>query len=160
MYEIIFRPSYFWQSSEGTGSDGSYKYGMTGFALTPTFRLYPLENEFMRFFFQVGVNYGKLYGSITEGSFSTEFSGGSFGYSAGLGVELCFTSAHCMTLEGNLRGLAAERVLVTAISGTAATSTAGIDSGMAVGKELEMDGRDVKLSGSGIVALIGYSMHF
>lgn len=164
IFEMILRPTYFWQTTEGAASGGSfpgsYKYSVSGFTIFPMLRMYPLENDLMKFFFQFGVGYGKLKGSITEASFSADFNGGTFGYLAGLGVEMCFTDSHCIALEGNLRGLPAERLLVDSVSGSPAGTNQGIDNGMSAGKELEMDGRDVKITGSGIQATLGYVMRF
>lgn len=159
MYEIMFRPSYFWHAVDGTKSGGgAYEYGVKGLMLYPIFRLYPLENAFMKFFFQFGVGYGKMYGKVVENTFTVEFEGSSFGYLAGLGVEMCVTDSHCFVLEGNLRGSPAERSLVTSVSGTAPASWG--NSVGAVGSEIEMDSRDLKITGSGILANLGYVMRF
>ncbi len=159
MYEIMFRPSYFWHNAEGSGGGAPYEYGVKGFMLYPMFRLYPLENAFMKFFFQFGVGYGKLYGRVKENTYTVEFDGSSFGYLAGLGVEMCVTDSHCFSLEGNLRGSPAERSLVTSVSGSK-PGDSRITQGTVVGQELEMDDRDLKITGSGILANIAYVMRF
>lgn len=162
MYEIMFRPSYFWHSATGGTTGGApYEYGVKGLMLYPIFRLYPLENAFMKFFFQFGVGFGKLYGSVKQNTYTVEFEGSSFGYLAGLGVEMCITDSHCFALEGNLRGSPAERSLVTSVSGSAPTVWGNTGNPTpTVGQELEMDNRDLKITGSGIVANIGYVMRF
>ncbi|OQW50747.1 MAG: hypothetical protein A4S09_11370 [Proteobacteria bacterium SG_bin7] len=162
IYELMFRPSYFWHSATGGTTGGApYEYGVKGLMLYPIFRLYPLENAFMKFFFQFGVGYGKLYGTVKENTYTVEFEGSSFGYLAGLGVEMCMTDSHCFILEGNLRGSPAERSLVTSVSGTQSGAIWGNTStSVAVGQEIEMDNRDLKITGSGILANIGYVMRF
>lgn len=159
IYEIMFRPSYFWHSVDGSKSGGgAYEYGVKGLMLYPVFRLYPLENAFMKFFFQFGVGYGKLYGRVVENTYTVEFEGNNFGYLAGLGVEMCVTDAHCFGLEGNLRGARAEKSTVTSVSGT--PPGGGITQGSSVGQELEMDSRDLVITGSGIQANLVYVMRF
>lgn len=160
IYEIMFRPSYFWHSATGGTSGGAaYEYGVKGLMLYPIFRLYPLENSFMKFFFQFGVGYGKLYGTVKENTYTVEFEGNTFGYLAGLGVEMCITDSHCFSLEGNLRGAPAERSLISSVSGTVPVG-GRISQGSTVGQELEMDNRDLKITGSGILANLGYVMRF
>lgn len=159
MFEMMFRPSYFWHSVSGNGSGSqAVEYGVKGFTLYPMLRIIPLENAIMKFFFQVGVGYGKLTGTIKENTYSAEFAGSTFGYLAGLGTEICFTDSHCMVIEGNLRGMPVERSEITSVSGTV-TGT-GLSQGNAVGDEVEMGGRDLKVTGSGILANLGYVMRF
>ena len=42
-----------YQKEDGTGSDGTYSYSVTGWTVFPMLRLYPLENEFMKFYMQM-----------------------------------------------------------------------------------------------------------
>ena len=46
MFAMQFRPSYFTQS----GSGGTDKSSLTGYTVFPLVRMYPLENNFIRFF--------------------------------------------------------------------------------------------------------------
>ena len=160
IYEMLFRPSYFFHSQSGTGASQPYEYGVSGYSVFPIFRFYPLESSVMKFFFQVGVGYGGFNGEITEASYNLKFSGGSFGFLGGLGIEMCFVPSHCFALEGNLRGLGASRVVADSVSGTPAGSVPGISQGTSAGQEVEMDSRDLGVSISGLQALLGYVIHW
>lgn len=155
IFAMVFRPSYFTQSTKGSGGGSDYNYSLSGWTFFPMLRIYPLENNFIRFFMQLGIGYGQLTGEIEEGSASTEFKGSNFGALGGLGAEFCFTDAHCMVLEGNLRYLPMERNLPKSSSGTFAG-----DSVDPSGTELEMSGRDVKTTMSGVQAILGYMFNF
>jgi hypothetical protein len=151
MFALQFRPSYVMQSSSG----GGYDTKLTGYSLFPMLRLYPLENNFLKFFLQTGVGYGRLSGSMSGPNGKVEWSGGAFGAAAGLGAEFCFTDEHCMVVEGNLRYLPIERNIVSSTSGT----VGGFDTPSTDG-ELENGNMDVKTTLSGIQGIISYQMNF
>ncbi len=155
MFSIAFRPSYITQSSTGSGTDGSYDYKLTGFTLFPMFRLYPLENSFIKFYIQTGLGYGHLSGEITQGATSVGFSGSAFGAVGGLGVDFCFTPAHCLSVEGNLRYLPIERNVASSGTGGVAGLT---QSGN--GQEVEIGGNDMKTTMSGIQGSVAYTLNF
>lgn len=149
MFSMMFRPSYVTQTASGGGVEAKE----TGFTFFPMLRLYPLENSFIHFFMQAGLGYGKLTTELSNGSASGTYDGSAFGAIGGLGALFCFTSFHCMTVEGNVRYLPMERNTGTS-SGTLGgnlTQTNG---------ELEGNGQDVGTTLSGIQGLIGYKMMF
>ncbi len=151
MFAIQFRPSYFMQSASGS----SYDTKLSGFTIFPMVRLYPLENNFIKFFLQTGVGYGRLSGNMDGPNGKVAWSGGAFGATAGLGSEFCFTDEHCMVIEGNVRYLPIERNIVSSKSGT----VSGFDTPTVDG-ELENGNSDVKTSMSGIQGIISYQMNF
>lgn len=158
MAAVLFRPSYFFQSEDGTGDDGSYEYGLSAFTFVPTLRFYMLENKMVKFFGQMGIGIGFMNGEIKEGARSVEFSGTDFGYLAGVGAEFCIIGPqHCFSLEGNLRLMGIDRLEVDSSSGAAdpGTNSYEID-----GKELELDSTDLSASLSGIQGFIGYTYYF
>lgn len=155
MFAIKFRPSYFMQSADG----GNVKTSMTGMTFFPMLRVYPLENQFMKFFLQTGVGYGKLSGSLSNsnsGGASTDFTGSAFGAMAGLGAEFCFTDSHCLTIEGNIRYLPIERNLVTGGNGVTDSNLTGNTNG----RELETNNNDVGSTMSGLQGAIAYQIYF
>jgi hypothetical protein len=155
IFALKFRPSYFMQSAEG----GNISTSMTGLTFFPFLRMYPLENNFMKFFLQVGIGYGRLSGSIKDSnstSLETEFAGGAFGAMGGLGAEFCFTDSHCLTIEGNVRYLPIERNVVSGGNG----ATAGSITQNTKGLELESYNADLGTSLSGIQGIIAYQMYF
>lgn len=157
IYQLQLRPSYFYQSEEGTGASGAHEYSVTGFTVFPIFRLYPLENDFMKFFMQIGLGYGRANTDIKEGSFTAKGAGGAFGSLVGLGAEFCFTENHCIDFEGNYRYLTMERNIATSVNGTPGTgslSQAGKD------QELELDNTDLAARFTGLQFLMGYTMYF
>lgn len=151
MYAMQFRPSYFTQSSKGSG----YETKLTGMTFFPMLRIYALENSFIHFFLQLGVGYGKLDGEMTGPGTSASWSGDSFGTMGGMGAEFCFTSSHCMVVEGNVRYLSIQRSVVKSTSG----SPAGF-SQVVGGQELEANGSDVATTMSGIQGTLAYQMNF
>ena len=155
MFAIAFRPSYITQGTTGSGSDGSYDYKLSGFTLFPLFRLYPLENSFIKFYMQTGLGYGRMSGSIAQGATSIDFAGSAFGAIGGLGVDFCFTPSHCLSIEGNLRYLPIERNLATSATG----SVAGL-SQSTNGQEVEIGGGDLKTTMSGIQGSVAYTLNF
>lgn len=159
MYAFVFRPSYFMQKTDGSGPGGNYDYSLNGFTVFPIFRLYPLENAFIKFYMQTGLGYGNLSGSITAGGKNLDFKGSAFGAMGGIGVEFCFTDSHCMTVEGNLRYMPIERNLATGGSCSGASDIPGI-SQCGNGSEVERNQNDLKTTMSGVQGLIGYTMNF
>lgn len=158
MYAMLIRPSYFMQSTDGSGTGGSYDYKLTGYTVFPIFRLYALENNFIQFFLQAGLGYGSLSGDITAGTQTLQFKGSAFGAMGGIGVDFCFTEAHCVTVEGNLRYLPIERNV-----SSGGNCTDGSISGISQcggTKEVERAGADLKTTMSGVQGLIGYTMKF
>jgi opacity protein-like surface antigen len=158
MFAIGFRPSLFTQSTTGSASGGEkYKYALSGWTFFPMLKLIPLENDFIKFFMQVGVGYGHLSGSIQEDTAKIDFSGGNFGGLSGLGAEFCFSDSHCVVLEGNIRYLPFERNTTTKVSGTFAANslTNAVDA-----QEVEVDSRDFATTLSGLVANLGYIFTF
>ncbi|MDZ4662597.1 MAG: hypothetical protein SGJ18_13375 [Pseudomonadota bacterium] len=160
IYEMLLRPTYMFHTEEGTDNSGAkFEYGVTGFTIFPIFRFFPLESDILKLFFQIGIGFGHANGHIQEDTFDIEFSGNDLGYLVGLGIEICFTDFHCMSLEGNVRQLSFDRVLADKVSGTPGGAPIGI-SQATVGQEVEMDGRDMFVTMSGFQALLGYVMHF
>lgn len=159
IFALIFRPSYFSQTTEGSGTGGNYDYKLTGYTLVPIFRFYPLENSFIKFFMQTGIGYGSLNGSITAGTKTLDFKGSAFGAIGGIGVQFCFTGNHCMNIEGNLRYMPIERNLTTGGNCAAAGEIPGI-SQCGGESEVERNNADLKTTMSGVQGLIGYSFIF
>jgi|GEM_PF-835769 hypothetical protein len=159
-YALIIRPSYFTQSTTGSGSDGDHDYKLTGYTVFPIFRLYALENSFIHFFMQTGVGYGSLSGEITSGANSLEFKGGAFGAMGGIGVDFCFTDSHCMTVEGNLRYLPIERNVTTGGNCASGSNPISGISQCGGGSEVESNNTDLKTTMSGVQGSIGYTYNF
>jgi hypothetical protein len=157
MIALMFRPSYFYQVAKGSGSGGSYNYGVQGYTLFPMLRLYPLENDFMKFYMHFGLGFGQANGSIEEATAKAEFSGNAFGTILGLGSEFCFLGgAHCAFVEGNYRYLTMERNIGTSYTGTfASNSITGSKGG-----EIEMDNADFQTRMGGVQFLLGYAFYF
>lgn len=157
-YAFVFRPSYFMQSTDGNGPNGNYKFDLTGYTVFPMFRIYPLENSFIRFYMQTGLGYGSLSGSIKAGPNDLEFKGSAFGAMGGIGAEFCFSDAHCLTVEGNLRYMPIERNLTT--GGNCTNGTIDGISQCGGSSEVERNNSDLKTTMSGVQGLIGYTMNF
>lgn len=157
MFGLIFRPSYFMQSSTGSGTDGSYDYKLNGLTAFSLLRIVPLENSFMKFFLQAGIGYGQLTADVTTGAGnSLKFDGSNFGSQAGLGADFCFTPSHCLTIEGNIRYLPIERNIASSANGT----IVGIDNPITKGGEVESNSKDLGTTMSGIQGVVGYTMNF
>lgn len=157
-YALIIRPSYFTQSSNGSGTDGSYNYGVSGLTLFPILRLTPLENDFMKFFMNIGVGYGTATTKIEEASAKATAVGSAFGSLVGLGAEFCLTASSCFSVEGNYRYLLMERNLIDSTSGTFNAGSGIYAPG--TNKELELDGFDFQTRMSGLQFLFGYILHY
>lgn len=155
MFAIAFRPSYILQSATGSGGGNSYDYKLSGLTIFPIFRLYPLENSFIKFYMQTGLGYGRMSGDISAGGNSIAFAGSAFGAMGGLGVDFCFTPEHCLSIEGNLRYLPIERNLASSASGT----VPGL-SQAASNQEVEINGSDLKTTLSGIQGSVAYTLNF
>lgn len=154
---FVFRPSMMSQTTSGVCSGGHCKYEVNGMTFFPMIRMVPLENGVVKLFFQVGLGYGQMEGSITQPGKSVKFKGSAFGALGGLGVDLCITESHCITVEGNLRYLPIERNLITSGS---TTGMAGGVSGTASGDEIEVNSKDLGTTMSGLQGLISYTMLF
>lgn len=159
-YAFVFRPSYFTQKTDGSGTGGNFDYELTGYTIMPMFRVYPLENSFIRFYMQMGLGYGSLEGSITAGAFNQDFKGGAFGATGGIGAEFCFTDTHCLTVEGNLRYLPIERNVSTGGNCTTAGDIPGLSQCGGSGTEIERNGKDLSTTMSGVQGVLGYTMYF
>lgn len=158
MFSVAMRPSYFMQSSKGSGNGKGFDYILSGWSLFPMLKLTPLENSFIKFYMQVGLGYGRLNGLISESGAMAQFTSGTFGGSTGLGAEFCFTPEHCMMLEGNLRYLPFERNKASSVVGGSFVS--GSLSQAANGQEVEIDNVDLATTMSGVQGTLGYMYHF
>lgn len=157
-YAFVLRPSYFTQSETGSGTGGSFDYKLSGFTVFPIVRMYPLENSFIHFYMQAGVGYGMLNGEITAASSNLKFKGSAFGAMGGIGVDFCFTDAHCLTVEGNVRYLPIERNVSDGGNCTGG-SIPGV-SQCGGSSEVELNDTDLRTTMSGVQGLIGYTMNF
>ena len=157
MYALLIRPTYFFENSNGSGKDGGYNYGVTGFTVFPMLRIIPLENDFMHFFMQIGLGYGNATTKIEEGNSSAHGVGSAFGAMAGLGAEFCITPSQCLSLEGNYRYMTMDRNIASDASGTFASDSL---SRAAQNRELELDGDDLQVRMGGLQFLAGYAIHF
>ena len=152
-WALILRPGYFTQSTSGAG----HGFELTGISIFPMARLYPLENETIHFFMQLGLGYGSMSGKYTGPNGTVDWKGSAFGAIGGLGAEFCFGDSgnQCIGVEGNLRYLPFERNLVG--------STTGVPDGFDApsnGGELENNNRDVSTTLSGIQGAISYQFQF
>lgn len=149
MFALAFRPSYFSQQNSGTASAT-----LTGYTFMPILRVYALENNFIRFFLQLGMGGGGISGRISVPTGNANFNGGAFGAQAGLGADFCFTDTHCMSVEGNFRYMPIPRSLISSSTGTLGSG------GMTSTLELEKGGVDAQNSLTGVIGLIAYSIKF
>lgn len=156
MFSALFRPSYFTQKASKSCTGGNCEFNLTGYTIFPVFRLYPLENNFIKFFMQAGLGYGSLSGELSNPSASVSFNGGAIGYVGGIGVQFCFTDSHCMVVEGNMRYLPIERNIASSSSG----SFSGISQSTAHMEVEDVNGHDLQTSMGGIQGIIGYHMNF
>jgi hypothetical protein len=154
---FVFRPSFMSQSTDGTCQGGSCSYEVSGASFFPMIRMIPLENSIIKLFFQIGLGYGQMTGSIKQPAGSVKFKGSAFGAIGGLGVDLCITESHCITVEGNLRYLPIERNLITSGS---ATGLSGNISGATEGNEIEVNSKDLGTTMSGLQGIISYTLMF
>ncbi len=159
MIAFQLRPTFFYQSEDGAGASGKFEYSVIGFTFFPSLRLYPLENEFMKFFMQFGLGYGRANSQIKEGPNDVKFAGGAFGTLMGMGAEFCFSPSHCLSVEGNVRYLVIERNIASSVSGDFTTSANSVSQAEQK-KEVEFDGSDLATRMSGIQFLLGYTFYF
>lgn len=147
-YALVLRPSYFSQKNSGAISAT-----LTGTSFMPMFRVYPLENTFIKFFLQIGMGMGTLTGSVSTPTARTDFTGTAFGAEAGIGADFCFYESHCLTIEGNLRYLPIVRSTTSGASGT-------LGNGLTALGELESNNSDVQNNMTGFKALLAYTFKF
>ena len=153
---LQLRPTLFSQSSSGSGTDGSHSYNLNGYTIFPLVRITPLSNDLIDFYIQGGVGYGKLDGTIKNGSASADFSGSAFGTQVGLGAQFCFIPDHCFNIEGNYRYLPISRNIVSTASGLPTGTTQA-----SAGGELEdASGNDVATTLSGVSGILSYTYNF
>jgi hypothetical protein len=155
IFGLVFRPSYFTASGKGSAGTTSYNYELSGYSFFPMIRLTPLENKFIKFFLQSGVGIGYMSGKVVQGVNEMTFAGSSFGASAGLGAEFCFTDNHCMTVEGNVRYLPIERNSANKLTGTMTGFSQA-----AAGREVEAGNNDMGTTMSGIQGRLAYTLNF
>lgn len=153
---IQLRPTLFSQSSSGSGTDGAHSYDLNGYTVFPLVRITPLSNDFIDFYIQGGLGYGKLDGKIRNGATRADFTGSAFGTQMGLGAQFCFVPDHCFNLEGNYRYLPISRNIVSASAGLpTGTTQASAD------RELEdASGNDVATTFSGLSGILSYTYNF
>jgi len=152
-----FRPSYFYQNEDGRGTSGTYELGVKGYTFFPIARFYMLENNFVKFFSQVGIGIGMVTTEIKDPDASLKASGADMGYLVGLGAEFCFMGGnHCMSVEGNVRYLSIDRLVIDSSSGGGILGL----SNTSKGQELEVNDNDLQVTMSGIQGLLGYAYHF
>lgn len=156
-FAVQFRGSYFTQSEDGTSSAGdNYNYGVSGQTLGAVFKLYPLENNIMRVFFQTGAIWGSAELDIEEKDLKVTADGSEIGYVIGAGAEMTF-DAHVIFAEVNFRYLDIERTQVSSSSGTPIN---GSFSQYGDNDELELANKDLGINLSGTVMSIGYAYRF
>lgn len=156
---LQFRPTYFQQSTKGNGSDGSHKYELTGYTLFPIVRLIPLSNDIIDFYLQGGIGWGKLNGSVENGTRKVSFSGSNFGMQVGVGADFCLVSDHCFGVEGNYRYLPIDRNIAS--TGTGPSNLPYGASQAQSDRELEdLNGSDVATSLTGISGMLTYTYNF
>lgn len=152
MYALHFRPSYVMQSASGGGVESK----MTAFTFFPMLRLYPLENDFIRFFFQVGLGYGSMNLALKNNTGGNgNYSGGNFGALGGLGAYFCITDSSCIVAEGSFRYLPMQRLTGSGNGLTGGSSRITQENG-----ELEVNGMDVASTLSGVVGSLAYQYNF
>ncbi|MBX3016757.1 MAG: hypothetical protein KF767_02620 [Bdellovibrionaceae bacterium] len=152
IYALHFRPSYVMQSASGGGVEAK----MTAFTFFPMLRLYPLENDFIRFFFQVGLGYGSMNLALSNNTGGNgNYTGGNFGALGGLGAYFCITDSSCIVAEGTFRYLPMQRLTGSGNGLTGGSSRITQENG-----ELEVNGMDVASTLSGVVGSLAYQYNF
>ncbi len=152
---VSLRPLFFFESSSGAASGTDYNYSMVGYNIGLIFKFYPLESDMFKMYFNTGIVYGNLGGTVKEDDHSVKFNGSGLGYQLGLGTEICFAKIHCVTMEGNYRILPINRSTVNSLSGSARAGTVITQDG--AGKEFEINGTDFASTMTGVQAIVGYS---
>lgn len=152
IFALHFRPSYFMQNASGGGVEAK----LSGVTLFPILRLYPLENKFIRFFFQVGLGYGNLTAQLSNPTGgSGTYSGSNFGAVGGLGAFFCITANSCVVAEGNFRYLPMARNTGTGNGLTGGNSSITKENG-----ELELNDSDLATTLSGVQGSLAYQYNF
>lgn len=149
MFALGFRPSYFTQSASG----GGVEVNLTGITAFPLLRLYPLESDYLRLYFQVGVGYGNVTAKLSNSTGSGTYDGNTYGGMAGVGVQFCLTDSSCFSLEGNGRYLPIQPV-------TGSGNTLGGPGTSRTNGELERNNSDVAITLGGFQAALFYQFHF
>ena len=153
IFAFQLRPSFTWNSSE----DGQYEYGVNGMNIGGFLKLYPMESDFMRAYFQLGMLWGKLTTTIKEDTFEVEASGSSVGYLGGLGFEFFF-GGHTFFLEACWRSLTIKQNMIDSSKGTPAADSNITQYGDE--KELERVERNFESVMGGLVIMAGYGITF
>lgn len=156
MSAVALRYTHFMQSQDGSGNSKNFEYEVSGNNLAFLYRVYPLENADMSFFFQTGFVLGMLDASIKEDSFQTKANGSDLGYQIGAGIELYFDS-HVLSAEVGWRYLNVPRLTVSSSSGSPAADSISQSS---VNQELEYDQRDFGSNMSGTQIFCSYGLRF
>ncbi len=152
IFAMHLRPSYIMQNASGGGVESK----MSAITFFPMLRLYPLESDFIRFFFQVGLGYGNMNLSLSNNTGgSGSYTGGNFGALGGLGAYFCFTDSSCAVVEGSFRYLPMQRLTGSGNGLTGGSSRITQQNG-----ELEIDNQDVAATLSGVVGSIAYQFNF
>lgn len=152
IYALHFRPLYMMQSASGGGIEAN----VSGIAFFPMLRIYPLENDFIRFFFQVGLGYGNMTVDLKNSSGgSGTYRGGNFGAVGGLGAYFCITDASCIVAEGTFRYLPMQR-----LTGNGSGLTGGSSKITQQDGELEINGLDLQSTMSGVQGTVSYQFLF
>jgi Outer membrane protein beta-barrel domain len=151
------RPTYFTQSEDGkNGSGETYEYSVNGYSVFPIARFYMLENNYIKFFSQLGIGFGVVNGEHKEEGNSIKYHGADMGYLLGLGAEFCLWGGpHCISVEGNMRYLSVDRVVADSATGT----LYGLSQASA-NQEVETGNNDLQVTMSGIQGFLGYAFHF
>ncbi len=150
MFALHFRPSYLTQKASGAGIDSA----LSAMTLFPMLRLYPLENDYIKFYFQTGIGVAKMDLKLSNAATlgSGTYTATEFGAMAGLGASFCITSSSCIGVEGNFRYLPMNRVTG---SGTALGGNISQFNG-----ELEQNSEDLAVTLSGIQGALTYQYAF
>ena len=150
MFALHFRPSYFTQTASGAGIES----GITAITFFPMLRLYPLENDYIKFFFQTGIGVAKADLKLSNGPAggSGTYSATEFGAWAGLGASFCLTESSCFGVEGNMRYLPMNR-----LTGNGANLGGNITQASG---ELERAQTDLAITLSGIQGALTYQYSF
>lgn len=152
VFAMHFRPSYIMQNASGGGVESK----MSAFTFFPMLRIYPLENSFIRFFFQVGLGYGSMSLSLKNNTGGNgTYSGGNFGALGGLGAFFCITDSSCIVAEGSFRYLPMQRMTGSGSGLTGGTSRITQEVG-----ELEVSNSDLATTLSGVQGSLAYQYNF
>lgn len=155
---IQFRPSYFTQTTTGSGTDGNYNYELTGYTFFPIVRYIPLTTAQFDLYVQAGAGYAMMNGKIANATRKVSFSGASFGTVVGAGVDFCFFPNHCIGAEGNYRYLNIDKNDIRSASGQVPY---GLHPDSANGRELEdTTGDNISTFLTGLNGIVAYTYYF